>query len=102
MKYLIQLVRWAYVKLGLCEKEFHPELVCGPPIGFEDWLKNQPLAVKTAVKACPPGPYFKGEETGIITGYRQDQEDGKVYVTFSVPSMTHEEVHINQLTAMDE
>lgn len=78
------------------------EFSTGPPIGFEEWLEEQPQAVKTAAKSCPPGLYKKDGEVGMVMGYRQDKDDGKVYVAFSVPSLKQEECHINQLTPVEE
>ena len=73
----------------------------GEPVGFQEWLEEQPQAVKTAARACPPGVYEKDGELGMVMGYHQDEDDGKVYVTLGIPEVRKLHVHINELTPVE-
>lgn len=66
------------------------------PLGFDEWIETQSLSVQAAARSKPPGVYMNDGETGMVMGYRQDDE-GKVWVRFVVPSTQQREVHINEL-----
>lgn len=74
---------------------------CQPsPAGFEEWLTTQPRALQAAASSCPPGTYLNDGDIGMIMGYEQD-DAGKVWVTFCIPSMEERRLHINQLQPVD-